>query len=74
MPEWASGSRVGMLRVLLALAWELEPLVRDKGGEIRDAAGELIARRTAAELCRCGASGNKPFCDSSHERIGFTAK
>ena len=29
-------------------------------------------RRTVL-LCRCGKSQNKPFCDSSHERAGFTS-
>ena len=29
-------------------------------------------RRTVL-LCRCGMSQNKPFCDSSHERAGFSS-
>ncbi|HEY4621540.1 MAG TPA: CDGSH iron-sulfur domain-containing protein [Gaiellaceae bacterium] len=28
---------------------------------------------SAIVLCRCGHSQNKPFCDSSHKRVGFVA-
>ena len=27
--------------------------------------------RTRVTLCRCGQSGNKPFCDSTHKTCAF---
>jgi CDGSH-type Zn-finger protein/uncharacterized Fe-S cluster protein YjdI len=34
--------------------------------------GEVIREDTRVALCRCGGSANKPFCDGTHRRIGFT--
>jgi len=36
--------------------------------------GQLIREDTRVALCRCGVSENKPFCDGSHRRIGFSTK
>lgn len=40
---------------------------------IHDAEGNPydLAGRTATTLCRCGHSEKKPFCDSTHKKIGF---
>jgi CDGSH-type Zn-finger protein len=41
--------------------------------EICDPTGQNfgLAGRSVISLCRCGHSANKPFCDGSHNRMGF---
>jgi CDGSH-type Zn-finger protein len=49
--------------------------IEDPNGmvEIVDAEGNKYdtTGKTAFSLCRCGASANRPFCDGSHNQIGF---
>jgi len=42
-----------------------------EGGSEAWREGDPIRHRETYQLCRCGASGSKPFCDGSHARIGF---
>lgn len=41
-------------------------VIKDGKGNSYDLAG-----RSTIALCRCGNSNNKPFCDGSHNRVGF---
>lgn len=38
---------------------------------IKNKNGEEVKKNKVTALCRCGASGNKPYCDGTHVKIGF---
>jgi CDGSH-type Zn-finger protein len=42
--------------------------------EIISGTGRVVARIQSGRLCRCGGSQNKPFCDNTHERLGFKSE
>ena len=37
-----------------------------------NAAGKIIENKEPIFLCRCGGSSNKPYCDGTHNRNGFS--
>jgi CDGSH-type Zn-finger protein len=77
----------GRLQLLVAPSWEpdepgLDPTVRlledgplwvVGGVQLRSSDGTDRGVAHRATLCRCGSSSNRPFCDRTHERIGFVA-
>jgi CDGSH-type Zn-finger protein len=42
--------------------------------DFRNAKGEAIQTEPTMYLCRCGGSSQKPFCDGTHEKIGFSGE
>lgn len=47
------------------------PLLAYGNISIKDSEGNITKKNKVTALCRCGASGNKPYCDGSHAKIGF---
>lgn len=50
------------------------PLLLRGNFELVSADGQTVFRGQKAALCRCGGSGNKPFCDGSHKTNNFTTE
>jgi uncharacterized Fe-S cluster protein YjdI len=40
---------------------------------IKDSKGNEVEKTATTAFCRCGASSNKPFCDGTHNKVGFQA-
>jgi uncharacterized Fe-S cluster protein YjdI len=47
------------------------PILIKKECVIQHSNGRKEIKTGTTALCRCGASGNKPYCDGSHNKIGF---
>ncbi|MFQ5696433.1 MAG: CDGSH iron-sulfur domain-containing protein [Terriglobia bacterium] len=39
---------------------------------LRNSRGDELETKQVTALCRCGASANKPYCDGTHAKIGFS--
>ncbi len=50
------------------------PVMLEGNVEIVSGTGRTINRLTKTALCRCGQSSNKPYCDGTHNKIGFISE
>jgi CDGSH-type Zn-finger protein len=50
---------------------EMEPKVVKN---LQNSKGKPLSVIRGVSLCRCGASNNKPFCDGTHSKIGFSSE
>lgn len=48
------------------------PFIVHQVEEMTDADGNVYEKKTKMALCRCGASANKPYCDGTHAKIGYS--
>jgi CDGSH-type Zn-finger protein len=48
------------------------PLEVSGNFRIANSQGRIVETEETVYLCRCGGSRNKPFCDGTHKRNGFS--
>src|ERR1700751_736880 len=65
-------SRNGPYLITGGVPLSRQTIVADgEGGSQEWKAGETFPPRDSYALCRCGHSNTKPFCDGTHNKIGF---
>jgi CDGSH-type Zn-finger protein len=50
------------------------PFIVDNLQVLENSRAQKIESKKKIVLCRCGASENKPFCDGTHSKVGFSGK
>lgn len=70
VPSTPLAQRNGVVKITPA---ENGPLLVSGSLEVVSGTGRTIDRCGETALCRCGGSANKPYCDGTHETIGFRA-
>ncbi|GAA4400837.1 hypothetical protein GCM10023187_14400 [Nibrella viscosa] len=41
---------------------------------VKEPSGKAVVKSNVTAFCRCGGSGNKPYCDGTHQKIGFKSE
>jgi CDGSH-type Zn-finger protein/uncharacterized Fe-S cluster protein YjdI len=74
-PESGATDMLPVRDGVLAIDPQVDGPLQVRGNlEITSGTGRVVARVTAAKLCRCGGSATKPLCDGTHARIGFRSQ
>ncbi|MDX2052984.1 MAG: CDGSH iron-sulfur domain-containing protein [Polyangiaceae bacterium] len=71
LPSEALSARSGTLKITPA---KNGPLLVAGNLELVSGTGRTLNRVTKTALCRCGQSANKPYCDGTHAKVGFSSE
>ena len=69
-PSEPLSQRAGVLKIT---PLKNGPLQVEGNLELCAGTGRTLNRLTQTKVCRCGHSSNKPYCDGTHLKVGFTA-
>lgn len=74
-PDSQKGQALEARDGILAIDPETDGPLHVRGNvQIISGSGRNVTTLQSVRLCRCGGSANKPFCDGTHQRIGFKSE